>query len=242
MKDWKEKQAENRRLLEESQRTAGGRNTRQIGEDMEIAGINRARASVIAKIAAGKVDLLSVKDAETAAFELLQLFSTMTDEEAVARIIEGKPKKQRPLPKPAAEKLKETQAALFSDPPRKLHFVLPYPPSANRYWRHAAVFSPNAGKWIATTYLSEEAELYKKVILLFCQKHKIKPLLKDVVLTAYVYRPQRSGDLGNRLKVIEDALENIAYLNDSQIAESHHYRREDKHRPRVEVFLEEVKL
>jgi len=242
MTDWKAKQAANRQLLEESQRTRAGRNTRDFGEQLELAGINKARAAVIAQIATQKVDNLSKPDAENAAFDLLQLFSTMTDEEAIKQICEGKPAKKRaPAPKPAAEIIKETQGELFSAPPRKVHFVLPYPPSANRYWKHAAVFSKTAGKYIAVTYLSEEAETYKELIRLFCNKHNIKPFLNDVVLTAYVYRPQLSGDLGNRLKVIEDSLEGIIYLNDSQIAESHHFRREDKHRPRVEIFLEEIK-
>lgn len=238
--DWKEKQAANRKLLEESQRGRNGRNMRNFEAETALAGVNRVRAAVCGKTAASKFENLSAKDAETAALQLLELFSTITDEEVIARITEGKKPKQ--LPKPAAEKNRIIQTELFNLPPRKLHFVLPYPPSANRYWRHAAVFSKNAGKWIATTYLSEEAKTYKETIRLFCAQHKIEPLLKDVVLTAYVYRPQRSGDLGNRLKVVEDALENIAYLNDSQIAESHHFRREDAARPRVEVFLEEVKL
>ncbi len=240
--DWKQIQEENRRLLKESLQTRNERNTRNFGEEIQLSKINRARAQAIAKIAVSKFENMALKDAEAAAFEYLQIFKkeTPTDDQVLTEITKGKVKK-RSIPKPTTEQIRETQSELFEkEPARKLHFVLPYPPSANRYWRHAAIYSKDAGKWIAVTYLSDEAKIYKQVIKLFAKNHKIKPLLNNVVLTAYVYRPQKSGDLGNRLKVVEDALEEIAYINDNQICESHHYRRDDKTRPRVEVFIEEV--
>ncbi len=64
-------------------------------------------------------------------------------------------------------------------------------------------------------------------------------ILSEVAVTLRVFRPQRSGDLDNRLKCLFDALQGVVYANDSQVVEIHAYRFEDKKRPRVEA---EVKI
>lgn len=239
--NWNDKQAANRKLLEESQRGRSGRSLRAVGESTDLSAINRTRAGVIAARAAREVENLSKTDAEAAAFELLQILSgNASDEDILRKICEGFARRQPSVPKTAAEREAVIQEKLFTEPLEKLHFVLPYPPSANRYWRSSAVYSQKLAKYIAVTYVSDEAKTYKEIIATFARRHNIKPLRRSIKFTAYVYRPQKSGDLGNRLKVVEDALENIAYINDSQIAELHVFRREDSARPRIEIFLEEI--
>jgi Holliday junction resolvase RusA-like endonuclease len=101
--------------------------------------------------------------------------------------------------------------------------VLPYPPSANRYWR----------TFRNRTVVSEEARKYKALVKV---ELATWPLLAGpVALIAHLYRPQRSGDLDNRLKVLGDALNGVAWSDDSQVVEIHAYRHDDKARPRVEV-------
>ena len=56
-----------------------------------------------------------------------------------------------------------------------------------------------------------------------------------VALELHVYRERRSGDLSNRIKIIEDALQGVLYENDSQVVELHAYLHEDRHAPRIEI-------
>lgn len=101
--------------------------------------------------------------------------------------------------------------------------VLPYPPSANRYWR----------TFRNRTVVSDEARKYKALVKVELSKWPL--LAGPVALIAHLYRPQRSGDLDNRLKVLGDALNGVAWSDDSQVVEIHAYRHDDKARPRVEV-------
>lgn len=108
-----------------------------------------------------------------------------------------------------------------------LRLVLPLPPSANRYW----VSAPRRG-----LVLSAESKAYKTQVswlLVRC-----RALLGSLSVSGTVYRPRRSGDLGNYLKCLEDALQGWAYLDDGQIAEYRHLRRaEDPSSPRVELEI-----
>jgi Holliday junction resolvase RusA-like endonuclease len=98
---------------------------------------------------------------------------------------------------------------------REVRFELPYPPSANRYWRSDRGGRPH----------------------LHARAAGLTPLEGPVRLTLIVFRPRRAGDLSNRIKVLEDALNGIAYADDGQVVELHAYLRDDKHRPRVELSL-----
>jgi len=106
-------------------------------------------------------------------------------------------------------------------------FVLPLPPSANRYWRmvngHMTV--------------SAEAKAYKTSAGWAAKVAGIDVLDGPVAVTLRVYRAQKSGDLDNRIKVILDSLKGIAWEDDSQVTELHAYRYDDKTNPRVEVEI-----
>lgn len=124
-----------------------------------------------------------------------------------------------------------TPRAMEFDIERKQQVILtvPYPPSANRYWRMAR----------NRLYPSAEAKAYKEEVRL--TNLRCKPLEGKVKLTAKVYRPRKAGDLMNREKVLCDALQGVAYLDDNQIWEAHFFMFDDKANPRVEVEITEVK-
>jgi Holliday junction resolvase RusA-like endonuclease len=109
-----------------------------------------------------------------------------------------------------------------------VRLTLPYPPSANRYWRktkHGRV------------YVSEEAKAYKSNVATLGAVKGCRPLTGDVAMILIVYRPQKSGDLSNRIKVLEDALIGVAFADDKQVTQLVAQRRDDKANPRVEVDI-----
>lgn len=103
--------------------------------------------------------------------------------------------------------------------------ILDYPPSANVYWRMAN----------NRLYLSSAAEDFKTMTMYLCVSSGIEPLDGDVSVRLAFYRPRKSGDLDNRIKVCLDALQGYAYHDDNQIVEIHATRHDDKDCPRVEV-------
>ena len=115
-----------------------------------------------------------------------------------------------------------------------LRLTLPYPPSANRYWRTTA----RGGRVL--TYLSEEARAYRAHVLRLGRALGVTPTSADVELRLVVYRPRRAGDLSNRVKVLEDALIGVAYADDSQVVRIVAERLDDAASPRVEVEVREV--
>lgn len=106
-----------------------------------------------------------------------------------------------------------------------IRLTLDTPPSSNRYWR--------MGK--NRIYRSTEAVNYCNYVALLCNAEGIEPVDGDVCVNLNIYRPAKRMDTDNFLKVILDALQGRAYHNDSQIAEIHAMRFEDKHNPRVVV-------
>lgn len=109
--------------------------------------------------------------------------------------------------------------------------VLPVPPSANRYWRNIR------GRMV----VSVEAQNYKSLVHLACAQ--LNPIEKgrDVAISFTFYRAQKSGDLDNRIKVILDAMNNVAYEDDKQIVEIHAKRADDKDNPRIVLEVWKVK-
>lgn len=118
----------------------------------------------------------------------------------------------------------------FDTTPRAVTLTMHYPPSANRYWR----------VYRNVVVCSDEANAYKLEVTNLCNQRGIEPLAGNLCVSLTVYRPQKSGDLDNRIKVVLDSLQGLAYNNDSQIVEIHAYRQDDKKRPRVEITLTPV--
>ena len=95
--------------------------------------------------------------------------------------------------------------------------ILPYPVSTNRYWR---IFR---GKAVP----SKEATAYKMLVKARAREAGIKPIIGHVSLRITL-RPKLNKDgseskvcidLDNALKVTLDALNGVAYADDSQIVE-----------------------
>jgi crossover junction endodeoxyribonuclease RusA len=107
---------------------------------------------------------------------------------------------------------------------------LPVPPSANVYWRIAR------GHLI----VSEEARQYRRDVALLARKQGLRgpPLAGPVVLSIRWHRARKAGDLSNRIKVLEDALQGLAYRSDDQVVEIHALRLDDASSPRVVVRVE----
>jgi crossover junction endodeoxyribonuclease RusA len=119
---------------------------------------------------------------------------------------------------------------------KHLKITLPYPPSANIYWRHRVAFKGR--KPYVQTYISPDAKSYKNHVQIIALQSRIKPIEGEVILRLDVYRPRKSGDLSNRIKVLEDALIGLAYADDKQVCELHVRRFDDAKNPRVEVMIE----
>lgn len=109
-----------------------------------------------------------------------------------------------------------------------ISLVLPYPPSSNVYWRN----------WRGRMVVSGEARAYRNAVGLECRSKNVTPLDGTVRLVLHVYRPRKAGDLSNRIKVVEDALQGYAFNNDSQVVAIVATRATDKHNPRVEVHVD----
>lgn len=110
-----------------------------------------------------------------------------------------------------------------------MKLVLPYPPSANRYWRSDRGRAPHR---------SEEAKAYKLAVGMVVTQQGTQAIevhRGPVAVTVAVYRPRKSGDLDNRLKVLLDALKGIAFEDDEQVVRIEATRHDDKANPRVEV-------
>lgn len=117
----------------------------------------------------------------------------------------------------------------MSETKAKIEMTLPYPPSVNQMWRYAN----------GSVYTNHPAKQYKKDTRILCLQNKVVPFGKqcNLIFTMRVYRPIQSGDLDNRIKLILDSLNKLAFYDDKQIVEIHAYRFDDKENPRVEVEI-----
>ncbi len=132
--------------------------------------------------------------------------------------------------------------------------VLEYPLSANRYWRPV-----NLGKHV-TIVPTKEAKQYKAGVAWAAQQARLPKLTGRVALTIELFpnRPQdwktrqrKQGDtwadsvqcidLGNCEKVLSDALNGIAWVDDKQLWQIQLIKREpDEHGARCHVTIREI--
>lgn len=115
--------------------------------------------------------------------------------------------------------------------------VLPYPISANRYWATRCIRNKHTGQYMAITYVTSEAQAYKREVGLLAKAAGIRePLTGRVVVEIKLYpslpkdwakRARKVPDywddtvqcidLGNCEKVLCDALNGIAWNDDKQL-------------------------
>ncbi len=86
---------------------------------------------------------------------------------------------------------------------------MPWPPSANRYWR----------KYRGRMVVSEEARKYKDEITILALTWQIKTFTTRLSLKIFAYPPDRRvRDIDNILKIAIDSLQYAGiYENDAQI-------------------------
>jgi Holliday junction resolvase RusA-like endonuclease len=119
-----------------------------------------------------------------------------------------------------------------------MKIVLGYPPSTNAAWR--AMYNKHIGRVVV--FMTKEAREYKKNVANRALAAGARPLEGDVTLCVKVFRPMRRGDLMDREKVLCDALQGVAYMNDSQIRRAEFELFDDKDNPRVEVEVEPYRV
>lgn len=105
---------------------------------------------------------------------------------------------------------------------------LPYPISANRYWRNFR------GRMV----VSAEAKAFKEQVGWIARSLGAEMLAGALSMSVDIYRPAKRGDLDNTLKVTIDSLQGIFYENDSQIVEIHARLFDDKKNPRAIVSVQ----
>lgn len=147
------------------------------------------------------------------------------------------------------------EAGVFPELGKRIVLVLPYPISANRYWK--AITIPGRTMMAPT----KEAKAYKSEVGFLARQYGIaKPLDGRLALQVRLYprRPQDWAkrarhdpdgwadtvmciDLGNCEKVLSDALNGIAWHDDKQLHDIHLIRCEpDERGARVMVTIDPV--
>ena len=113
--------------------------------------------------------------------------------------------------------------------------VLPWAPLNNVYYRHTA----RGGH--VHVYLSPEGKAYKELAGWKAREQfHGEPLEGPLSIVARCYRPRAVGDWDGPLKALCDSMENVLYVNDSQIVEAHIYRCDSRSDPRIELEVTEV--
>lgn len=100
-----------------------------------------------------------------------------------------------------------------------MKLILPYPVSANRYWRTVVAHRRDGPKKPrALTFVSEEAKAFKQECGWRARAAGCKPASGLVELRVVLIPKNRvCMDLDNALKVTIDALKGIVYADDAQV-------------------------
>jgi crossover junction endodeoxyribonuclease RusA len=142
-----------------------------------------------------------------------------------------------------------------------IELTLPYPISANRYWASRVFKSKDTGKWMASTYVTNEAKTFKERCAWIASRVIKQPFdaRVRVELDLYPQRPQdwerrarkdpetwdddvRCIDLGNAEKVLSDALQGIVFTDDRWIWDLHKRRMEPDGEGRVVLRITPVAI
>lgn len=115
--------------------------------------------------------------------------------------------------------------------PSEVCLTLPYPPSANRYWRSVVIGG------MVRVLVSSEARSYKKRCATIAAMTCKVPMTGPLHMSIKVFRPMKRGDLSNRIKVVEDSLQGVVFHDDDQMVGIEASRHDDKGSPRVEVLV-----
>ena len=109
-----------------------------------------------------------------------------------------------------------------------IRLTLPLPPTVNHLY-------DGMGK---NRRITDEYRAFKYEVLIACRLRRVHQIDGPLVLRVHVFTPD--GDTSNRIKALEDALEDArAFANDFQIERLHVYRTitNKKTKPRAEVEI-----
>lgn len=112
----------------------------------------------------------------------------------------------------------------------EIKLILPYPPSVNH------LYANFRGRRI----ISAKGRKFKADIAVLAKRQGAKILNGELSLTFRLFRPRKTGDLDNRLKISQDALKGICFEDDRQIVEIHAFRFDDKANPRIEIEIKKL--
>ena len=109
-------------------------------------------------------------------------------------------------------------------------YLLPYPPSVNRYWRHVG----------SRILVSREGRRYRSTVRLLLAG--TRPLAGRLRVEVTLFPPdRRRRDVDNALKAMLDSVGNGgAYLDDSQIDELHVRRGEVVDGGSARIWIREI--
>ena len=109
--------------------------------------------------------------------------------------------------------------------------TLPWPPSLNRMVRRSGT----------RVHVSQAAHDYKDTAGWRARAQGVRAAVAgNLRVTVHLYRPTRTGDIDNYLKVVFDSMTGVLWVDDAQVVELHVYRHDDKDCPRVELQVEEI--
>lgn len=117
-----------------------------------------------------------------------------------------------------------------------IRLTLPVCPSANDWHRSIVV------RGQVRVLLTATARKYTESIVNLCRSQGCKAINapKNIDVEIVWYRARKAGDVDKRGAVLLDALQGIAYDNDSQIRSYLIVREEDKANPRMEITIMEA--
>jgi crossover junction endodeoxyribonuclease RusA len=139
--------------------------------------------------------------------------------------------------------------------------TLPYPPSANRYWR-TRVITPRGKPAIVSTYVSAEAKEFKEHVGWLLKAAGVRKPIAGRVSLWYVLYPNRPKDyqtrmrkqgaawedsvmcidLDNAQKVLLDALKGLAFEDDVWVREIYARRAEPDGEGRLIVTIKPIAI
>lgn len=85
----------------------------------------------------------------------------------------------------------------------------------------------------------EARDAYKRDVARLCGRYR-NPFAGPVAVVMEIYFERRGSDLSNRVKLTEDALNGICWVDDGQIEEAHQFKRIDRANPRVVVTVRAI--
>lgn len=121
--------------------------------------------------------------------------------------------------------------------PKKVELTLPVPPSVNRIWRrskHGGVYKVEAAANYDVAVLAAWREAYPKL--------KDPPFPDGPVKYLMTwYRWPAKGDTSNRIKVVEDSMNGVAWTDDRQVTDLRVVRVDvKKGQQRITLTIEEA--